>query len=233
MAENNQIWAPYLVMLQQEGKLEKLHYKVKNNRVSPYLELQADSLYGNGTYADGAAQLDVNPYVRFFPIFDPLLTPDDLGYEEFDQALSDVLLHYLADLDIRMGMRRHDFHIRLLVGDLEQGVYGGLAELKEFSWMEKRILAEWLLRFYQTGDSADSLLGAVRVLLPVCRVYIREGEEFVFYMRQPQDETEEKRLRFLIRLFLPLACSWTIHWTMTDGVAGYEEKLRLEDFVLA
>jgi len=132
-----------------------------------------------------------------------------------------------------MGMRRHDFHIRLLVRDLEQGVYGGLAELKEFSWMEKRILAEWLLRFYQTGDSADSLLGAVRVLLPVCRVYIREGEEFVFYMRQPQDETEEKRLRFLIRLFLPLACSCTIHWTMTYGVAGYEETMRLEDFVLA
>ena len=54
MAESNQIWAPYLVMLQQEGKLEKLHYRVKNNRVSPYLELQADSLYGNGTYEDGA-----------------------------------------------------------------------------------------------------------------------------------------------------------------------------------
>ena len=100
MTESNQIWAPYLVMLQQEGKLEKLHYRVKNNRVSPYLELQADSLYGNGTYADGDAQLDVNPYVRFFSVFDPLLTPDDLGYEEFDQALSDVLLHYLADLDI-------------------------------------------------------------------------------------------------------------------------------------
>ena len=33
MTESNQIWAPYLVMLQQEGKLEKLHYRVKNNRV--------------------------------------------------------------------------------------------------------------------------------------------------------------------------------------------------------
>ncbi len=233
MTESNQIWAPYLVMLQQEGKLEKLHYRVKNNRVSPYLELQADSLYGNGTYADGDAQLDVNPYVRFFSVFDPLLTPDDLGYEEFDQALSDVLLHYLADLDIRMGMCRRDFQIQLLVRDLERGAYGGVTELKEVFWVGKRGLAEWLLRFYQTGDSADSLLGAVRVLLPVCRVYIREGEEFVFYMRQPHDGTDEKRLQFLIRLFLPLACSCTIHWTMTYGVIGYEQTMQMEDFVLA
>lgn len=233
MVESNQIWAPYLVMLQQEGRLEKLHYRVKNNRVSPYLELQAENLYGNGTYQDGDAQLDVNPYVRFFRMFDPLLTPDDLGYEEFDQALSDVLLHYLADLDIRMGMCKQDFHILLLVRDLEQGAYGGLAQLAEFSWMQKRVIAQWLLRFYQTGDSADSLQGAVRMLLPVCRVYIREGEEFVFYMRQPYDETEEKRLQFLIRLFLPLACSCTVHWTQTYGVVGYEGTMQMEDFVLA
>lgn len=233
MVESNQIWAPYLAMLQQEGDLTRLHYTVKNNRVSPYLELQAESLHGNGTYEDGFARLDVNPYVRFFSVFDPLLTPDNPGYEEFDQALSDIILHYLADLDIKMGMCRHDFHIRLLMRDLERGVYGGLAELAAFTKMEKRVVAEWLLCFYQTGDGPDCLSGAVHMLLPVCEIYIREGEEFVFYMRQPQDETEERRIRFLIRLFLPLACSWTVHWTQTYGVLGYEETTQMEDFILA
>lgn len=233
MVESNQIWAPYLTMLQQEGDLSRLHYTVKNNRVSPYLELQAESLHGNGTYEDGFARLDVNPYVRFFAIFDPLLTPDEIGYGEFDQALSDIILHYLADLDIKMGMCKHDFHIRLLMRDLEQGVYGALTELKEFSGMEKRCIAEWLLHFYQTGDGPGSLSGAVHALLPICEIYIREGEEFVFYMRCPQDETEERRIRFLIRLFLPLACSCTVHWTQTYGVLGYEETMQMEDFVLA
>jgi len=233
MVESNQILAPYLIMLQQEGDLSRLRYIVKNNRVSPYLELQAESLHGNGNYEDGYARLDVNPYVRFFSIFDPFLTPDDLGYEEFDQALSDIILHYLADLDIKMGMCRHDFHLRLLMRDLERGVYGGLAQLEAFTKMEKRIIAEWLIRFYHTADGPGSLSGAVDALLPICRIYIREGEEFVFYMRQPYDDTEEKRIQFLIRLFLPLACSCTIHWTQTYGVLGYEETTPMEDFVLA
>ena len=233
MVESNQIWAPYLSMLQLEGDLTRLHYTVKNNRVSPYLELQAESLHGNGTYEDGFARLDVNPYVRFFSIFDPLLTPDDLGYEEFDQALSDLIFHELADLDIKMGMCKHDFQIRMLMRDLEQGVYGGLAELEAFTKMEKRVIAEYLLAFYHTGDGPGSLSGVVRALLPICEIYIREGEEFVFYMREPPEETEERRILFVIRLFLPLSCSYTIHWTQTYGVLGYEETMQMEDFVLA
>lgn len=233
MAESNHIWAPYLVMLQQEKDPTRLHYVVKHNRVSPYLELQAESLHGNGTYEDGMARLDVNPFVRFSRIFAPFLTPDDLGYEEFEQALSDIMLHYLADLDIKMGMCRHDLYLSLLMRDLDRGVYGGLDELKVFRKMEKRVIAEWLITFYRTGDGAYSLSGAVNALLPVCKIYIREGEEFVFYMREPPDETDQKKIRFLIRLFLPLFCSCTIHWTRTYGVLGYEETMQMEDFILA
>lgn len=233
MVESNQIWAPYLSMLQREGDLCRLHYIVKNNRVSPYLELQAESLHGNGTYEDGFARLDVNPYVRFFPIFDPLLTPDDLGYEEFDQALSDIILHELADLDIKLGMCRHDFHIRLLIRDLEQGVYGGTAELAAFTRMEKRVIAEYLLCFYETADGAYCISEVVHALMPICEVYIREGEEFVFYMRQPYEKKEEHRILFFIRLFLPFTSIHTIHWTQTYGVLGYEETMQMEGFVLA
>ncbi len=233
MVESNQIWAPYLSVLQQEGDFSRLHYIVKNNRVSPYLELQADSLYGNGNYEDGAARLDVNPYVRFFEIFDPLLTPDDDGYEEFDQALCDVILHELADLDLKFGMCRHDFHIRLLLRDMERGVYGGLTELAAFTGMEKRVIAEYLLCFYDTADAAYCLSGAALALLSPCEAYIREGEEFVFYMRQPYEEAQEKKVLFLARLFLPLTCACTIHWTKTYGAIGYGETMRLEEFVLA
>lgn len=233
MTENNQIWSPYLTILQQGSSLSALHYTVKHTRVSPYLEMQTDSLHGNGTYQNGQARLEVNPYVRFFPIFDPLLTSENLGYEQFEQALSDVMLHCLADLDIKMGMSRHDFYIRLLMRDLEQGTFGGDKELAEFSIMERRMAAEWLLSFYHTADASASLAGAVHAVLPDCEIYIREGEEFVFYMRQPFAEPEEKKLRFLIWLFLPLSCSCTIHWTKTYGVIGYEDTMRMEGFVLA
>lgn len=233
MHEINKIWEPYLSLLQQDGDLSKLRYSVKGNHVSPYLELQAESIYGNGNYNDGQAHLDVNPYVRFFNIFDPLLTPDDMGYEEFTKSLSDVLLHYLADLDIKMGMCRHDFYISLIVRDMEQGAFGGLEDLQAFTRMEKRETAGWLLQFYRTGEGPSILSRAVGELLPDCEVYIREGEEFVFYMRQPWDAFDNHKLKYLIHLFLPLSCSCTVHWTKTYGVIGYEGTMPLEGFILA
>lgn len=50
--------------------------------------------------------------------------------------------------------------------------------------------------FYRTNDASVSLLGAVHAVLPDCEIYIREGEEFVFYMRQPWEETAEKTAVF-------------------------------------
>ena len=233
MQETNKIWEPYLSLLQQGGDLSRLHYTVKDNPVSPYLELQAESLHGNGNYNDGFAQLDVNPYVRFFRIFDPLLTPDDMGYEEFTKSLSDIFLHYLADLDIKMGMCRHDFYISLIAQDMERGAFGAIEDFAAFTYMEKSAAAGWLLRFYHTGDGLAALSGAVKELLPACEVCIREGEEFVFYMRQPRNAADEHKIKYLIHLFLPLACSCTVHWTQTYGVIGYRETMPLEGFVLA
>lgn len=232
MEDRNQIWGPYLAIKQQEKSTAGLHYKVKDNRVSPYLELQADDLYGN-RYDKGYSKLDVNPYIRFFSVFDSLLTPDDLGYEEFNQALSDIFLHYLADMDLKLGMCKQDFYLGFLVKDIEEGAFGGIGWLGEFTGIEKYEVAKWLLCFYQTGDSAYCLSGAAKKLLPSCEIVIREGEEFVFYMREPQNVHTEKRLFFLIQMFLPFSFAYVVHWTETYGVIGYEETMQLGSFVLA
>lgn len=230
---SSQIWGPYLAVKKQGGSMEELYYYVKNTRVSPYIELQADSLYENDGFEKGFPHIDVNPYLRFFSIFDPFLTPDDLGYEEFQEAFADILLHYLADLDLKADMCRHDFYLKFIVRDMEDGVFGGLAELAEFTDAEKLETAWHILSFYQTGDAAFCLKRAVESLQPECKIYIREGQEFVFYMRQPWNEKDERRLNYLIRLFLPLSYSCTVHWMRTYGITGYEETMRTGDFILA
>ncbi len=233
MGNGNQIWRPYLELLQQGMDTSKLHYKARNSRVSPYLELQGSSLYENGYSDGGDPAADVNPYVRFFSIFDPLLTPDDLGYEEFDEGLADVLLHYLADIDTKTGMCREDFYIECIIRDIERGIYGGLKEQAEFTKMEKREIARWLVSFYKTGDAVASLAGAAKSLLPGCMVSLRKGEEFVFYMQEMENRKDAAKLTFLLRLFMPLSCSYVVHWTKTYGVVGYDETMGMGNFILA
>lgn len=230
---SSQIWGPYLAVHKQGGNRKDLHYHVKNTNVSPYIELQADSLYESDSYEDGFPHLDVNPYVRFFSIFDPFLTPDDLGYEEFNEAFADIILHYLADLDLKADMCRQDFYQKFILQDMEAGVFGGLTDLAEFTGMEKHEIAWHILSFYHTADALSSLKKAVEQLQPECKIYIREGQEIVFYMRQPWNEKDEKRLNYLIRLFLPLSYSSTVHWMRTYGVTGYDGTMQIGEFVLA
>lgn len=229
MKDINQIWGPYLALVQQDISPGKLHYTVKNNRVSPYLELQADNLYGNSSFQ----KLDVNPYIRFSSIFEPLVTPDDLGYEEFSQALSDIILHYLADLDLKAGMCKQDFYTAFIARDMENGVFGGTDMLALFTTAEKWKIARILLCFYKTADSVYCFSLALKKLLPACEILIHEGEEFVLYMREIQNETESKKLLFLIRLFLPLSFPYTIHWDKTYGITGYNETMKLGSFIIA
>ena len=231
MEDINQIWGPYLALVQQDISPEKLYYIVKNNRVSPYLELQADNLYGNSS-GSSFQKLDVNPYIRFFSIFEPLITPDDLGYEEFSQALSDIILHYLADLDLKAGMCKQDFYTAFIIQDIENGVFGDAREFTMFTAIEKWEIARILIYFYKTADSVYCFSLVLKKLLPVCEILIREGEEIVFYMRERQNETDSKKLLFLIRLFLPLSFPYTIHWGKTYGITGYNETMELGSFVL-
>ena len=52
-------------------------------------------------------------------------------------------------------------------------------------------------------------------------------------MREMQNETDSKKLLFLIRLFLPLSFPYTIHWGKTYGITGYNETMELGSFIIA
>lgn len=228
----NYIWEPLIKMQQQGMALEELHYFVLNNRVSPYLELQADSLYEKELTKESIAHIDTNPYVRFPEIFQKFITADDLGYGEFNEALADVVLHYLADLDMKMGMGKREFHIRSTIKDLEQGAMGSKEEFGAFTAWEKRVLADGLLTSYQTADPIGCLVHVIGSLLPYCQVLARDGEEIVFYMREPENKRAEVRAQWAIKLFLPIQYNYVIHWMETYGVAGFDGTMGLEGFVV-
>lgn len=228
----NYIWEPLIKMQQQDMNLEELHYFVQNSRVSPYLELQADSLYEKNLTKDAIAHIDTNPYTRFPEIFEKFITADNLGYEEFNESFADIILHYLADLDLKSGMSKREFYIRFVIADLEQGAFGSKEKLGEFTVTEKRVLADGLLTLYQTTDSINCLIHVINCILPFCQVLIRDGEEIVFYMRETQNTGTETKIQFIIKLFLPIQFPFVLHWMKTYGLAGYDETMKLEEFVI-
>lgn len=228
----NYIWEPLIQMMQRESAPERLCYRVQDSRVSPYLELQPDSLYEED-FSEGAfSHIDVNPYLRFESLFEAFVTPDDLGYGEFNEAFADVILHELADLDFKSGRSKREYYLRFILSDLADGIFGGLEDYRRFSIPETRVLAEEVLTLYQTCDYFACIMDAVGKLFPFCQVFLRDSDEIVFYMREEKEENSFGRIRFLIRLFLPVTVPYVVHWNKTYGVAGYDATMGLEDFIL-
>lgn len=228
----NFIWEPILQLQQWEREVWSLHFVVQNNRVSPYLELQGKDFYGESLTKERIAHLDVNPYVRFPELFERLLPSDSLDYPELKEEFADILLHFLADLDRKRGRSKREYGIRFLWKEMEQGIVCRKEEWEAFSVIEKRMLVDAILTLYETGEFGFLLLHVTERVFPHCQVLQKDKEEVVFYMREPETEQARRKLQGILSFFLPVPIPFVIHWEHTYGVVGFEETLKLGEFVI-
>lgn len=225
------IWEPVVEFERLEKKRTGINFCVQKTRVSPYMELQTDSIYEEIKSDDTDCYFDVNPYKRFSEIFD-FITSDDLGYTELNEGFGDMLLQFLADIDIQSGLCKREFYIRFFIKELEQGTFGNKETIDFFSMIEKRALAKELITLYETSDYFSGLMRVVQVIFPFCEIYVRDKEEVVFFMKEKESTLQKKRLLAICELFLPITYPYVIHWQKTYGVIGHDSTMRLEDFIL-
>lgn len=228
----NYIWEALIQYTQENVPSHEINYVVQDNRTSPYMELQEENLYGNVELKNLKKVIDVNPYVRFFHLFDSFLVPDDMGYDEFNTVLADILLHYLGDIDLKLGMCRREFYIKFFMRDLESIAFIEKEVWSLFSNLEKRKIAEGLLDFYETSEYVHSFQQVIKQVFPISNVYIRDKEDIVLYMEEKENQETKQKLNVLIQLFLPINYQYRIHWDKTFGVIGTWHRMVLEEFIL-
>lgn len=64
--------------------------------------------------------VEVNPYHRYFTIFKDLFHPDHTTDEVFRDALLDITLHFLAEIDRMQGMNKKEYYIRFMLRDINK-----------------------------------------------------------------------------------------------------------------
>lgn len=225
------IWEPVILFERQEQKRTAINYRVQKTRVSPYMELQTDSIYEEMEQNESDYYFDVNPYKRFSEIFD-FITSDDLGYTELNEGLGDMILQYLADIDIQSKLCKREFYIGFFIKELEEGAFGNKDAFQLFTVVEKRAIAQELITLYETADYFPCLMRTIKIIFPACELYIRDKEEVVFYMKEKENQIQHKKLFAICDLFLPITFPFVIHWLKTYGVVGHNSTMRLEDFIL-
>jgi len=236
MDETGYIWYPFIEALCHEKDAVGIHYRLGHNTnslignasISPFLEYVPKTLYSSNEDASDYRTVDVNPYFRFKKIFKDILNSEsNANYE----IVCDLIMHILVDIDRICGMNRRDFLITMIVDGIERGHYGREA-IQLFNMVEKRVLAEVLIMFYNTSDSLSCLKTLFTMIMTDFDIILKDNEEFIFYNPYPFDQQNNEKIKFIIKVLLPIGFPYVIHWRYSYGYIGYAESMNCEEFVL-
>jgi len=223
----NYIW-DYILRAKKAGYTEEDIRFVPAKIYSPYMELSLTDL--NQTEAE-EAELEVNPYYRYYPIFKELFLPDNHENTEIRVELFDILMHHLLRVDRYMGMNREEFYIRFLRQDIQAGCFGEETqkEFQDFLEEEQKVLLHQILLLYRIGASVQLFRTTFLLFFPECNIYqnTQEKEEILIYLGERKNEKSDKKRRLLIRIFLPLPYTYRIYWEHHFGVIGISESMRI------
>lgn len=111
----NYIW-DLLVRAGRSGiKRSDIHF-VPAKVYSPYMELSHADLNA----AAVEQEVEVNPYYRFYDIFRDLFDPNNAEDSELRETLFDLIIHFLAELDLMQGMNKREYQIRFTLREMQE-----------------------------------------------------------------------------------------------------------------
>jgi len=246
------LWYPLIQAIQQGYDTTKIHYRVKDRKfftqledeqicysanahhISPLLEYMPLVIYDPDHRVKEEelfSRVDINPYIRFGAIFDPIVRPE--RHDPNDLLVCDIIAHMLAHIDRICGMSKRDFRLLIIMEEIGAGLFGANVDAYNlFSVTEKRALAEALIMLYETENSLRSLDTLFNNIMTDFNLMLRDQEEVVFYNPYGYNKRDDTKLRFIIKLFLPIDFPYVIHWRYTYGTIELDESIYLEKFVL-
>jgi len=225
------IWEVLLKADEQGFPREKIRF-AQTKTHSPYMEVAYEEL--NREHLD-EAPVEVNAYYRFSAIFDHLL--DGLGeYPQFREFLYDILMHYIAEINMREGLCKSEYHGLFLREDVKAGRFGREFRevFKTFDRHQVRFVVESMVRLYRLGSSITLFRTVMRQLYPKSLIYLDvvERRELLVYIGKKETPELKKQVDFLLSLFVPFDYIIHLFWDVHFGIIGVNETLDLDDFVV-
>ncbi|MDR1245681.1 MAG: hypothetical protein LBK57_01470 [Clostridiales Family XIII bacterium] len=201
---------------------------------SPYMEVNSENL--NETCISGDLRIEVNPFIRFHGIFGSFMRPKLSEYDEYRNALFDIIMHFLLATDKKSGHNSRSI-LRLLISrDIRNGLFG--REIgKDFALLDDKAadaIADGLIFLYEHGVS-------VHLHGEICK---RLFENMISYMKVRGERTlliyhgiSATRYGAMIatlcrRLFLPANMKTEFYWDKHFGIIGIPETMKTGEMVL-
>ena len=228
-----ELWEIVLEAKKEQIPLKDLRF-VHEGKGSAYMELSLPLM--NQEELHGEKVIGVNTYCRFYSIFKHMYQPDQKEFPYLRNSLTNLILHLLAENDARRGMTKEEYYKKLLIRDIQSGVFGKEA-IQVFAHMEKeeqdKLMSGWL-RSYRTGSSLAIFIDMVHSLIDNSIVYHNNDfpEELLVYTSSRKTDELEQRLQFLIELFLDIQYRVEIYYEYHFGIIGMEDTMQIDEIAL-
>ena len=191
---------------------------------SAYMEMAMPYLNQEGPL--GEKEIEVNTCDRFYEIFKDLFGPDLTEIPELRESLTNLVLHLLAENDVRRGMSREEYYKKLLAEDIRAGIYGVsvCCVFKSLSKEERETLLGGWLRSFRTGSSLIIFTDMVHKLIKNSIVYRNRAcpDEILLYTGLKKTYELEQKLELLRNLFLDVHYHLEIFYAYHFGILGLD-----------
>lgn len=228
----NYIWEALLLAKKDGIREQELHFAAAEDP-SPYIEVSFCDL---NTAAITDKTIEVNPLYRFAEIFAELLDRNITEYSQIRTLFLDVLLHYFAHTDLRMGLCKQEFYFRFLLEEMKKGVFGKRAKegIEMFDPMEQKRIATAFADVCRSGNDLAIFIRLMKNLYDNSIVYISRdrANEILLYTGTAETDRERKRIGFLTDTFLPLGEDVKVFFSEHFGILDVEETMVIDRILL-
>lgn len=201
---------------------------------SPYIEILFENI--NETSLPDNNIIEVNQYYRFEEIFKELFDINVKENYEFREVTFDILIHYLGELDLKMGFCKEEFYKKFLLRDILNNVYGeSLAKnIHFFNKEELDSLLSGLICLYKTGTSIKLFTSILKKIFKNSTVYISKDrpKDIYIYLNEIKNQKLEYKINEIIDTFLPINIRNLVFWNKHFGIIGENRTMKLNNIVM-
>lgn len=178
----------------------------------------------------------VNPLIRFSMVFQPVyqLTREQGGSKELG-CVENLIFHWLALLDQKLGMDYNSFLDWLYADDIEHGYYGEQCRemFSSIPYESQRIILRHLRYYRQNEERTSQLENCIVDLFPKSRIYFHSLEnKYLIYLPYEATPCNRTLLELTVFLFLDVNFDWELFWQEHFGIIGREQTMHIDQMII-
>lgn len=228
----NYLWEVALKADSIKVPREEVRYKPALS-CSPYIEAAFENL---NEEKPGNSIVEANPLFRFTSIFARMLDINVTHYQQMRELFFDVVMQYMIQIDLREGLSKGEYYLRFFIKDLLTNTYGRdcADALLNFTHIELRKLLVCMRILFCNGSSVALFRRSMRAVYPSSLVYSNNEvyRELLIYIGKQETAQEQKKIRFLLNVFLPINYRTHLFWEHHFGIIDVDVTMELDEMVL-